>query len=399
MQYKNDTKYYLKFNLLTFLALFLFFCATSFGQDKSTLVAAFEAAGTEFNVPSDVLKGIAFAETRWQHLEWADGDTANCMGMPHAYGVMSLRDDEWFGRSLQDAARLVGQSVQTLRKDPGQNIRGAAALLRKLYDELPVPEGTARGGIESWGNAVAKYCGIPQPELAHQHALEIFERLSKGYQNYGISLHPRPVNVEPLKKQLLQVWQASLERQPQPLSKTADQPDYQGARWISAYPGTGNNDQHWYNENSNPPGYVHDFVVIHDMEGYYLSVISYFQQASTQASVYYDINGLQDSPSDRPAGDITQQVEEKYWAWHVRCWNRYMFGIEHEGFVSNPAWYTPEMYLASAALTKYLCEKYNIPKVKNSRFLFNPFFVFIPERCGVDFEKIFHKLIDFIEVI
>ncbi len=88
--------------------------------------------------------------------------------------------------------------------------------------------------------------------------------------------------------------------------------------------------------------------MIHDMEGYYLSVISYFQMSTTNASVHYNVNGLQDSPSDAPAGDITQQVEEQYWAWHAVCLNRYSLGIEHEGFVSNPAWWTPEMYIASA---------------------------------------------------
>src|SRR2546425_9506173 len=83
-------------------------------------------------------------------------------------------------------------------------------------------------------------------------------------------------------------------------------------------------------------GYGHHFCVIHDMEGYYLSTISYFQRSTTQADAHYCVNGLKDTSSDHPAGEITQMVREAYYAWHVGCWNRYMFGTEHEGFVSNP---------------------------------------------------------------
>jgi len=132
------------------------------------------------------------------------------------------------------------------------------------------------------------------------------------------------------------------------------QPDYPPAIWNQAYP------DHWYTT-----GYARAFCVIHDMEGYYLATISYFQQASTDASIHYCVNGLQDSPSDHPAGEITQMVRENYWAWHVRCWNRYMFGTEHEGFVSNPAWFTEEMYQASAALQRHLCDTWGIPKDRN----------------------------------
>src|SRR3954449_6579289 len=111
------------------------------------------------------------------------------------------------------------------------------------------------------------------------------------------------------------------------LPARAAQPDYPGALWSQAYQG------HWYTS-----GNGHYFVVEHDMEGYYEAVISYFQQSGTQASIYYDVNSLQNgsdnvghaenNPTDAPAGEITQQVEEKYWAWHVRCWNTWMFGTE-----------------------------------------------------------------------
>jgi len=112
-------------------------------------------------------------------------------------------------------------------------------------------------------------------------------------------------------------------------------------------------------------GYGHHFVVIHDMEGYYLSSISYLNNCSVSASVHYLVNGQQDTSTDHPAGEITQSVAEANYAWHAGCWNRYMFGTEHEGFASNPAWYTDAMYNATGPLQKHLCDVYGIVKDRN----------------------------------
>ncbi len=315
---------------------------------QQEIFVAFDAAGSEFNVPPDILKGIAFAETRWEHLQWAKEDTTSCTGLPRVYGIMALRNDSFFGRSLLEGAALIAEDPETVRRDILQNMRAAAAYLKKMYTHNPLPDGSVPGSIESWQTAIALYCGIPQPELAAQHAYEVLARLQRGYDDFGIQLDPRPIDMDMVRANAEKVYREAAAQQG--LRKTAGQPDYPLAHWVPAYPG------HWYTS-----GNRKDFVVIHDMEGYYLSVISYFQQAGTQASVHYDVNGLQDSPGDAPAGDITQQVEEQYWAWHAVCLNRYSFGIEHEGFVSNPAWWTPEMYLASGKLVRYLCEKWGIP--------------------------------------
>ncbi len=112
-------------------------------------------------------------------------------------------------------------------------------------------------------------------------------------------------------------------------------------------------------------GNGHRFHVVHDIEGYYLSTISYFKNCSTQVSIHYCVNGKQDTSSDAPAGEITQIVAEANYAWHVGCWNRYSTGTEHEGFASNPAWYTDAMYSASAALTRHIADKFAYAKDRN----------------------------------
>ncbi len=116
----------------------------------------------------------------------------------------------------------------------------------------------------------------------------------------------------------------------------------------------------WYTS-----GNGHKFVVIHDMEGYYASTISYLNRCDVSVSIHYMVNGLKDASSDYPAGDIDQQVREANYAWHARCWNTWMYGTEHEGFASNPAWFTEEMYANSATLQRHLCNGASIPKDRN----------------------------------
>ncbi len=329
-------------------------------EDRARYTDYFEKAAAEFNVPVDVLKGISFAETRWSHLTWAVGDTASaCNGMPRPYGIMSLWDNNHFGHSLRQAAELLGKSPDELKNDPFENIRGAAALLRKFYNELPKPGGIDLSDIASWRNAIAAFSGLPQIELSQQHALDIYTQMTRGYHQFGIEWEARQVNLAPMRAAVAKIQEEAKAKTPAPLRKTANQPDYPLAKWAQAADG------HWYTS-----GFGDYFVVIHDMEGYYLSVISYFQDPATQASAHFCINSLQNGPGenrpgDAPAGEITQMVELKYWAWHVVCWNRYMVGIEHEGFVNTAAWYSNEMYNASGKLTAWLCNRFNIPKDRN----------------------------------
>ncbi len=168
--------------------------------------ALFEQAAQEFNVPADVLKGVSFAETRWDHLTWPPGETASPEnGMPRPYGIMSLWDNPFFGHSLIEGAALIGKTPDELKQDPLQNIRGAAALLRKTYDESAKPNGTTEADIDSWRYAIRKYCGIPEPELNAQHALDIYVWMTKGYHEYGLEWNARPVNLEPIREETRQI--------------------------------------------------------------------------------------------------------------------------------------------------------------------------------------------------
>src|ERR1019366_2206017 len=164
--------------------------------------ALFDQAANEFHVPADILKGIAFAETRWEQLTWPPGETASPeTGMPRPSGIMSLWDNQYFGHSLSEAAALIGKTTDDLKQDSLQNIRGGAALLRQLYDANPKPDGTTEADVESWRYAIRKYCGIPEPDLNAQHALDVYVFMSQGYHQYGIEWKARPVNLEPIREE------------------------------------------------------------------------------------------------------------------------------------------------------------------------------------------------------
>jgi len=99
------------------------------------------------------------------------------------------------------------------------------------------------------------------------------------------------------------------------------------------------------------------YIVIHVMDGYFEGTIDWFQNPDSQASAHYLVS---------QEGEIVQMVREKDIAWHAGNWeyNQRSIGIEHEdkGNWDKPNWATEELYQASAALVRYLCDKYGIPK-------------------------------------
>jgi hypothetical protein len=114
--------------------------------------------------------------------------------------------------------------------------------------------------------------------------------------------------------------------------------DFPGALWVASP-----------NYNSRSGTAVRE-VAIHTMQGSYAGSISWFKNPSSQVSAHYLIRS-----SD---GQVTQMVRESQRAWHVGSHNSHSIGIEHEGYISNPDWYTSAMYNKSAAITRQSCARY-----------------------------------------
>jgi hypothetical protein len=162
----------------------------------------FQEASKEFDVPVELLESIAYAETRWiSHVPKGqlkkngepqiEIDTHLHHGMPPSYGIMGLRNDTYFGTSLTQGAALIKVSPGVVMTDVRSNIRAAAALLAHYGARK-----TRAFPLEDWEGAVARYSGIPQPEIAQIYTYEILTAIRQGREDSGYKIGQRHVEME-----------------------------------------------------------------------------------------------------------------------------------------------------------------------------------------------------------
>ncbi|MET8161944.1 N-acetylmuramoyl-L-alanine amidase [Sphaerisporangium sp. NPDC005289] len=297
---------------------------------EPALAAAFARAAAAHDVPRDLLVALAYAET---HLDGHAGKPSASGG----YGVMHLVSNPTT-HTLERAAELTGRPAAALRSDTAANIDGAAALLRSYAEEAGLDE-TARKDAGRWYPTVARYGNATTPEVARLYADTVYELLGRGLRAAGVSIAPREVTAD----------RGAYARTLDLNAQAAAAPDYPSGTWVAASSSN-------YTASSRPSAYAIDRVVIHITQGSYAGTISWFQNPSAQVSAHYVVRS-----SD---GAVTQMVREKDIAWHAGNWsyNTRSIGIEHEGYVTDASWYTDAMYRGSAALTRYICDKYGIPK-------------------------------------
>jgi len=330
-------------SLLAVFSLLLNFVAVPkvVGQKRveTPLNTAFQKAAEDFKVPRELLIAIAYAETHFDWHNWAPSSD-------NGYGPMHLVANPQ-ANTLEVAAKLTGIPPEVLKSDVDANIRGAAALLRAYADEV--------GGVKDpqdlagWYGAVARYSNASDPPVARLYADEVYRLLNSGFS--GSSRQDEVITV------------TALDVEPQrgnyetvtPLSSPdylTNAMDYGPALWAPADPGN-------YTVASRESDFPINYVVIHTTQGSYAGTINWFQNPAANVSAHYVIRS-----SD---GQITQMVREKDIAFHAGNWtyNTQSIGIEHEGFVDNPSWYTDAMYRASAALTRNVCLKYGIPMTRS----------------------------------
>jgi len=309
-------------------------------QDEDPLIrelpTVFAEVASEFDVPVDILKAIAFVETRWKQRT----PTAVEGEMPPSYGVMGLRDDDYFGHSLAEAGKLLGINPEVLKLSARQNIRGAAAFLRRIADEQRQSGKQVTNKLESWKDVVAKYSGIPQTELAELYAYDVFRVLSTGYHLGGIEIEQRQIDLNMFSKRV---------RGEDRLEGILRPNDYPGATWVPAH---ANN----FAVSNRPTTFTIDRVVIHTTAGSYAGTISWFQNPSALVSAHYVVRS-----SD---GAVTQMVLQKDIAYHAGnlSYNQRSVGIECEGWPDQPAYFTTALYNRVSDIVQFVCNQYGISK-------------------------------------
>jgi N-acetyl-anhydromuramyl-L-alanine amidase AmpD len=111
-----------------------------------------------------------------------------------------------------------------------------------------------------------------------------------------------------------------------------------------------------YTASDRPSSYSPDRVIIHVTQETYADTLAIFRNPQSKVSAHYVVRSAD--------GHIAQCVHEADIAWHAGNWdyNTRSIGIEHEGWVTKPAYFTNALYTQSARLTAAICATYGIPK-------------------------------------
>ncbi|MFE7535804.1 N-acetylmuramoyl-L-alanine amidase [Streptomyces rhizosphaericola] len=132
------------------------------------------------------------------------------------------------------------------------------------------------------------------------------------------------------------------------VAPVAGAPDYPAALWAPAHAANRSVPAH-------PSERRIDRVVIYVAQQLFTPTIGIFRNPAQQVSAHYVVRSGD--------GHVAQCVREKDIAWHAGDWdvNTRSIGIEHEGWVDRPEFFTDVMYRRSALLTADICARHGIP--------------------------------------
>ncbi len=307
-----------------------------------------------------ILEAVAYTNTRFTHLK--ENEAPSCIGMPKAYGVMGLIENGqgYFRNNLITVSELSSYSVEEMKSDARKSILAYAkafSVIRpvirgplnyyssefpeayKLYklSELPTNTTGETFAFETQLYSILSF--LNDPDKAAKFNFTVFSiDLKKvfGEENYKIlSASHIVVSEREIKNSSGDLYKNSGGNEVQ-------SPDYGPALWTAAAT---------CNYSVGRSAAV-SAVTIHFVQGSYAGCISWFQNCAASVSAHYVVRS-----SD---GQITQMVLESNTGWHVGNQNSYTVGIEHEGYVSQPSWYTVAMYQSSAALSADICASHGI---------------------------------------
>lgn len=320
----------------------------SYGQSYPYRSSFDEAYQLYPDLPPGILQAIAFTNTRLTPI--TVNEPESCTGMPVHWGIMGLVADGkgFFNENLINISLRSGSPVQDIKTNPHIEILAyAKALSQVLYyygggtlNDMVVKDALSYFS-EIPGTANCATCDYA---LASQ-LYSIFSFLNDPAQQQRYSFtNSAPYDLQQIfgANNLAILSAPGVTIQGNHISNSNGQTyitgrlstDYAPALWD---PASSCN----YSSRS---GAAITAVTIHTTQGSYASTIAWFQNCSASVSAHYVIRSID--------GQVTQMVHEAEKAWHVGSENSYTIGIEHEGYVSQPMWYTTVMYMSSANLVK-----------------------------------------------
>lgn len=292
---------------------------------ENSVASSFESAARRWGVPMPLLMAVGWVESHW---EQRNGEPA----ADGSYGIMHVGAAG--SDTMERAASLTGLTSDSVRFFEQANIEAGAALLSDISRKISNTKGDPTN-LSDWYEAVAEYSGSTEPTVRDGYAQEVFRIIKEG------------VSARLLSGEEIALTPSAVSNLPAPMRPGPSSDDYPPALWVPAHP-------NGYTVGRPYPPL--DKVIIHDTEGSYASAISWFQNPNSGVATQYVIRS-----SD---GQITQMVREANTGYHAGNWdyNVRSIGIEHEGYASQPGWYTEAMYQSSAALVRDVTEQYAIKK-------------------------------------
>lgn len=339
-------------------------------QASGSLEQAFQQASDEYGVPAPLLKALCYMEGRFS----IHNGTPSIDG---GYGCNLTKNKRV--DTLDQAAKKLGVDPTQLEHDLATNIRGAAFILSEDARRLS-PSHTLPTHLEGWRGALELYSNARSKATAHLYANEVYTILKNGVstpddQGEIITIKAQTVSTQTSQPNVLAAAASTTEAddpgpvQSLPAGCSDDgKTDYPGAidcildpaqHDCDIVPGTDAPCNYFSSDHYGPTYRQNDktitHVVIHDIEGTAPAALNAFQDPTSNAASHYIVD------SD---GTVYQTVREKDVPFQAgNLWfNQHSIGIEHAGYdATGFQWYNATEYLASAKLTAYLLQKYDIP--------------------------------------
>ncbi len=306
-------------------------------------------------LPIGILEAVSYNQTHMKHIPLSEPEA--CNGMPRAIGMMGLilNGKNYFNENLNFISTKTGIQTSDIINNPYQNVLAYAKTFKLLMDEKRTALKIKSNGfdVNLIAMVLADLSEIPDSGYVNGFARDcqlysILTFLNSAQRANEFLFPVYHINLITLfGNERFQILSASkIKFNPTgisangfvyPLALQTRSLQYAPAIWNPAASCN-------YSSRS---GTAVSAITLHTVQGTYAGCISWFQNCAAGVSAHYVVRS-----SD---GQITQMVDETLKGWHVGSENPYTIGYEHEGYVSDPSWYTTAMYTSSANLTRDIC--------------------------------------------
>ena len=322
------------------------------------------------DIPRGILESVAYTNTHIRHID-PNTEEPSCMGLPSYYGVMGLMEDgtHYFRNNLSLVSRISDNSIEEIKNDPTINIISYA----KAYDILIQEYGITSSSPEDHIIILDALSELPNDGVLRNnfafdsHIYSVLRNLNEKKFQAIYNLPDYQIDIEKVfgRERYLILSASEVFIGDNGISNSSGNTYSNNGQRFTGLPcnDLGNQfpfaviqDAAHSSNYSSRAGSAITHVTVHTIQGTYAGAIAYFKMSSANVSCHYNMRCTD--------GQITQMVCEADKAWHACNANPFAVGIEHEGYVADPSWYTNVMYESSSSLTKSIAARNNIPILK-----------------------------------